>query len=130
MIRAVRAALIFLAIAPLVVACGSETLRPEPPSDVAYLEDVSGGDDASIDGRLSITDGCLRFEANNQLFVPIFPDRGIAWDGDNLKVGDREFPLDVDITLGGGGYEGTKPQGATIPPGCAMVENFWVVNLD
>ena len=125
-----RAVLTLLVIAPLIGACGGEAARPEPPADVAYADDASGGDDAGIGGRLTLIDGCLRLQVDGGAVVPIFPDRGIVWDGDVLKVGGQEFPLDVDLTLHGGGYEGAAPEAATIPAACRDAEAFWIVNLD
>jgi hypothetical protein len=121
--RAVLAALLVMTATGL---SGCSLQKPVPPDDVAYRNSEDSLDSLTT-GTLERTDGCvylMSVESPDPMVV-VFPNMGIRWDGDTLRVGDRKYPMGEEMDFGGGGME--EPYGATIPDACDG-DRYWLMS--
>jgi hypothetical protein len=78
-----------------------------------------GADDALLEGRLALLDGCVYVEMDDGgRTVPIFPRSLVRWNADSQTItyGGHTFRMGDSISAGGGW---SKPDGmGTIPGAC------------
>jgi hypothetical protein len=122
--RTVLAALLVMTASGL-SGCGEE--KPVPPDDVAYS---APGDSfaALATGTLERRDGCVYLMSveSPDPIVMVFPNLGIRWDGDTLRVGDRKYPMGEEMDFAGGAMA-EVPYDATIPDACDA-DVYWLMS--
>lgn len=78
-----------------------------------------GADDALLEGRLTLEDGCVYVEINDGgRTVPMFPRSLVTWNADTetIAYGGKTFRMGDSISAGGGW---SKPDDmGTIPAAC------------
>ncbi|WP_154796184.1 hypothetical protein [Occultella kanbiaonis] len=125
------ACLCLLAAAGL-VGCASTDRDEATDADIAHVPyEGTEGADGALEGTLARQGGCTTIEtAAGDIWVPVFPDDGVRWRGDELDLSTiAASHLSVragDIVQVAGG-EGDPPDDAVIPEGCEAHSNVWLV---
>lgn len=94
---------------------------PEGPASTLATYNPSGndgGDEAAIEGLLTITDGCVSVNDSVALVLPDTAD----WDGKSIAWNGASYSLGANIQFGGAFFETSN----TLPESCSQLETFWV----
>jgi hypothetical protein len=86
---------------------------------------MPGGMAALLTGTLVRHHGCTYVDdPTGQRWVPIFPEPGLAWDGDELHADGAGYRLGTQVALPGGE---TEPYPRSLPRGCDPSARTWLV---
>ncbi len=114
------------AVVVLLAAVAGCAGKASPPPDVAYYQPYErGGMEALLTGTLVRHHGCTYVvDHTGQRWVPMFPDVGLAWQGEDLHADGQAYRLGTEVELGGGEME---PYPRSLPRWCDAAARTWLV---
>ncbi|MFW7413557.1 hypothetical protein [Demequina sp. SO4-18] len=114
--RASAACLVALTLAGC--AAGAPGLDDDAPV-ATYEWNAEGGDQALLEGELTLEDGCVYVVSPDGLrTLPLFPADRVGWDASTrtMTYGGADFDMGEPVAAGGGW--GSPPGSASIPDAC------------
>ena len=124
--RCVRTAMLLLAVAVAMPSCGPSQ---DPPADIAHYEPRErGGMEALLEGTLVREEGCVYVDDSFGVrWIPIFPNKDLAWHDDELHAGGKEYRLGGPVALTGGESTVDRHQ---VPETCDGTLSAWLVTWE
>ncbi|MCB7135951.1 hypothetical protein [Cellulosimicrobium marinum] len=94
-------------------------------------ESVGAGDDALLDARLAVEDGCVYVTDDfGTRWLPVFSSDLVGWDGETLSVPGGSYTDGDVVALAGGALvedapdDWNPPDGLHVPAAC-VTTNVW-----